>query len=85
MRTILSGLLGLSLLAVSPALACEYGKADGSDCVEDGSECVVYCEDGQVAGTMFWNGTVWTDGVKWDEDPGIEAQSICDANGSACQ
>lgn len=74
------------LLSVTAAQASAYTlqKPNGGACTKDGSECQVYCDNRQLAGSMYWNGSVWTDGVKWDEDQDAEAQKIVSANGSAC-
>ena len=74
------------LVVTSPAFACQVRSASGGgSCSKDGSTCNVYCDNGQLAGSMNWNGTVWTDGVKSDPDMNAEAKKICDANGSACK
>jgi len=73
----------LSLTATS-ASAYTTHKPDGSACAADGSECQVYCGNQQLAGSMYWNGSVWTDGVKWDPDMDVEARKIVAANGTAC-
>jgi hypothetical protein len=76
---------GLALLvAASPASAYRLRSASNGDCAKDGSTCNVYCANGQLAGSMNWNGNVWTDGVKSDPDMDAEAKKICAANGSAC-
>jgi hypothetical protein len=33
---------------------------------------------------MYWNGSVWTDGIKWDADRDVEARKIVAANGTDC-
>ena len=72
-------------VAAAPASACQIRSAfNGGSCTKDGSTCNVYCDNGQLAGSMNWNGSVWTDGVKWDPDMSAEARKICTANGSAC-
>ncbi len=82
----LGGLLaGVALLLVSvPASAYHLQTKDGKDCSKDGTECQVYCTDddhkGALAGSMYWNGSVWTDGVKWDKDQDVEAKKITAAN-----
>lgn len=77
--------IGLTLLvATHQASAYQLRSASNGPCTKDGSTCKVYCSNGQLAGTMNWNGTVWTDGVKWDADMDAEARKICAANGSAC-
>jgi hypothetical protein len=74
-------ILGIS---ATPASAYSLQKPNGQACTKDGSECQVYCDNKQLAGSMYWNGTVWTDGVKWDPDQDTEARKITAANGSAC-
>jgi hypothetical protein len=68
-----------------PASAYQLrSTSNGGSCSKDGGTCNVYCDNGQLAGTMNWNGSVWTDGVKSDPDMNAEARKICAANGSAC-
>ena len=71
-------------IAATPASAYRLQKPNGDACSKDGTECQVYCDNKQLAGSMFWNGSVWTDGVKWDENQDAEARKIVNANGSAC-
>ena len=79
-----SGLIALVLLiAAGPVSACEVRGPNGGPCSKDGRTCNVYCGN-ELAGSMNWNGTVWTDGVKSDPDMDAEARKICAANGSAC-
>jgi hypothetical protein len=79
-------LIALSLLiAAGPVSAFQVRGPNGSPCSKDGSTCNVYCDNGELAGSMNWNGTVWTDGVKSDPDMNAEARKICAANGSACR
>jgi hypothetical protein len=72
--------------AASPAFAYQLKLAsdNSKDCQADGSTCQVYCNNGHLAGSMNWNGSVWTDGVKWDKDKDVEARMICNADGTAC-
>lgn len=72
------------LLIASPALAYYTENDEGGGCSADGSACNVYCDNDDRAGIMFWNGSVWTDGVKSDEDFETEASAIVEANGTAC-
>ena len=72
------------LAAASTVSAYTLQKDDGSPCTQDGSNCNVFCDNGDLAGSMNWNGSVWTDGVKWDADRDAEARKICTANGTAC-
>jgi len=86
MKTVPLNVIALVLIIfASPALAYQLQSAStGAACMKDGSTCIVRCDNGQLAGTMNWNGSVWTDGVKSDPDVNAEAQKICAANGSAC-
>ena len=75
------------ILCVTATSASAYQlkkQSGGGPCGKDGSACDVYCNNGQLAGSMFWNGSVWTDGGKWDSDMDAEAKKIVSANGSAC-
>ncbi len=65
-------------LAIPPAVK------RGEPCRQDGALCIVYCQNGHLAGSMTWNGSVWTDGVKWDKDRDVEAKMIVAADGTAC-
>ena len=72
-------------IAAGPVSACKVTDAsNGGPCSKESSSCKVYCDNGQLGGTMNWNGSVWTDGVKWDPDMNAEARKICAANGSDC-
>lgn len=80
----------LGLLAAQSASAYRLERemppatARGQECRADGSTCLVFCDNGTRAGSMNWNGSVWTDGVKWDRDRDAEARNIVAANGSSC-
>ena len=82
LRLALAGLLLTPITAPAPALAY---KLSGDGCDANGKECKVYCDNGSLAGSRYWNGSVWTDGQKWDADKDAEAKKICAANGSACK
>jgi hypothetical protein len=83
------GMLGIVTVAIVvigvPAFAHTTRKPDNGFCTSDGNPCNVYCDNGQLAGVMYWNGSVWTDGVKSDANMDAEAQKICAANGVACK
>lgn len=80
---IVSGVL--LCVTATPALAYRLqNQSGGSSCPQDGSECKVFCDNGDLAGSMFWNNSVWTDGVKSDPDMDTEARKITAANGTAC-
>jgi hypothetical protein len=80
-----AALSGVTLVLVSTAAsAYVLQKSDGTGCSQDGDECKVYCDNEELAGSMYWNGSVWTDGVRSDEDPDVVASQIVAANGTAC-
>lgn len=77
--------VAFSFVLAAPASAYQLKAAsNGAACKADGSTCNVYCDNNQLAGAMNWNGSVWTDGVKWDKDKDAEARKIVAANGTAC-
>ena len=85
MKIVLLNVVAVALLvSASPASAFQLLGANGGSCMKDGSTCIVHCDNGELAGSMNWNGNVWTDGVKSDPDMNAEAQKICAANGTAC-
>jgi hypothetical protein len=68
----------------APTASLAY-SLQGKGCDRDGTECRVDCnKTGDLAGSMYWNGTVWTDGVKWDKDRDAMAKKVCAAYGTAC-
>jgi hypothetical protein len=82
------GLIALALVLVwapAPAFAYTTKKADGSGCTRDGSACHVYCDNNALAGTMYWNGARWSDGLRSDPDKDVVARQIVAANGTACR
>ena len=79
--TVLTGAL---VLLASAALAYSTKNDSGGECQKDGSACNVICKSGARAGTMYWNGSVWSDGVRTDPDKDGEAKKIVAANGAAC-
>jgi hypothetical protein len=86
MKTALSIIAAaITLVFASPASAYTLKNETADGCGGDGSVCIVYCENGSRAGSMAWNGSVWTDGVKWDKDKDAEAKKICAASGSDCK
>ena len=88
MKTALLTAVVVALLLASPASAYELrgGDPPTPGCSDD-EVCYVYCEgdaDGQLAGTMTYNGTNWSDGVRWDPDKDVVAAAIVAAYGTAC-
>lgn len=85
MRTVFLSSFAIVFLLASPAYAYRLkSAANPNDCAADGTLCTVFCDDGTLAGTMTWNGSVWTDGVKSDPSRDAEARKICAANGTSC-
>jgi hypothetical protein len=70
----------------TPAFAYSLQSEPGTNgCGGDGSGCIVFCSsNNNRAGEMYFNGSVWTDGVKWDASREAEAQKIVAANGADC-
>lgn len=65
------------ILFLSTAVAYElYCKSD---------KCTVTCANGQLAGTMYWNGSQWSDGIRSSTDKNKLADQIVAAQGSACR
>jgi hypothetical protein len=85
MKYLASIALVLALTAApAPAFAYTTKKGDGSACTTD-SACHVYCDNGTLAGTMYWNGTRWSDGLRSDPDKDVVARQIVAAQGSSCK
>jgi hypothetical protein len=82
--TSVTGLAGTLVLLASAAFAYSTKNDSGGECLKDGSACNVTCDSGARAGTMYWNGNVWSDGVRTDPDKDGEARKIVAANGAAC-
>jgi hypothetical protein len=73
----------------APASAYYVRNASGGACVQDGSACNVFCQNpddslGPLAGTMYWNGSVWSDGVRSDPNAYAVASAIVGAQGTYC-
>ena len=54
-------------------------------CNSAGDTCVVTCNNGQRAGVMYWNGSQWSDGVRFNKDKDALAKQMVAAQGTACQ
>lgn len=57
----------------------------GLDCDSSGISCKVFCSNGEYAGTMYWNGSKWSDGIRSDTDKFKLARQIVKAQGTLCQ
>lgn len=54
-------------------------------CNSSNDRCTVTCDNGEAAGTMYWNGTQWSDGIRWSKDRDELAGKMVAAQGSACR
>lgn len=54
-------------------------------CDQSDTTCVVTCNNGQTAGTMYWNGSQWSDGIRSSTDRNQLADQMVAAQGTACQ
>lgn len=54
-------------------------------CNSSGDACTVRCDNKQSVGTMYWNGSQWSDGVRWSKDKDEVARKMVAAQGSACR
>jgi hypothetical protein len=79
MKVLLSCLL-LFAGAMLPSTAGAYSL----DCSQS-DKCTVTCDNKTLAGTIYWNGSRWSDGIRSDTDKYKLAQKIVDAQGSACK
>ncbi len=50
-----------------------------------GDACKVYCNNKQFVGTMYWNGSKWSDGQRSDANRDKVASQMVKAQGSSCQ
>ena len=80
----LAAFLALFCALVATSSAALAYSLSGPGCDGNGKECVVNCDNGSRAGSMYWNGNVWTDGSKSNQNKDGEAKAICAANGTAC-
>lgn len=79
MKVLLSCLLffaGAMLSSTSGAYSLDCSKPD---------ICTVTCDNKTLAGTMYWNGSRWSDGIRSDTDKYKLAEQIVAAQGSACK
>jgi hypothetical protein len=54
-------------------------------CNSAGDACTVKCDNGQNAGTMYWNGSRWSDGLRSHTDKDTLAKQMVAAQGTACR
>lgn len=68
--------VGVLLLRTAEAYNLNCDKADA---------CKVYCENGQYVGTMYWNGSRWSDGLRSSSNKDEVARQMVAAQGSSCR
>ena len=73
---LLSGVLGMIPLAAL-AYSIKYNS--------EKTEAKIYCDNGQIAGTFYWNGSQWSNGVNSGGNIDELAKKQVALNGSACQ
>lgn len=78
MRIKLAGVLALTGLVFAGG-----AYAYSLECKDDA--CKVYCDNKQYIGTMHWNGSNWSDGVRWDPKREVVAELMVKAWGTSCQ
>lgn len=79
MKVLLTSILfltGAIFLSVAEAYNLSCGSSDS---------CKVTCDNGQHVGTMYWNGTRWSDGLRSSADKDQLARQMVAAQGSACR
>lgn len=77
MRHLLAAALGLAaVLYVATAAAYTLECGD--------QKCDVKCDNGQMIGTMYWNGSRWSDGLRSDPDKHVVAKQMVAAWGTSC-
>ena len=76
-------LVRFAILSAS-ILLMETASAYSLKCANDGQSCNVYCDSGQFVGTMYWNGSNWSDGLRSGPDRDAVAKQMVAAQGSAC-
>lgn len=69
------GLLALTVAGAAYAYTLEC----------NGDACKVYCDNKQFVGTMYWNGSNWSDGLRSDPSKDEVARQMVKAQGSSCQ
>jgi hypothetical protein len=73
----IAAMVGLAMGAfITPASAYQL------DCEKEA--CTVKCDNGEAIGTMYWNGSKWSDGVRADPDKHVVARMMVAAWGSSC-
>jgi hypothetical protein len=74
-------LLFLSALVALPLTAFAYSIKYNSD----KTEAKVFCDNGDLAGTFYWNGSQWSNGVSFGTNIDELAKRQIGIAGSACK
>lgn len=86
MRTITTVAIAVPIiLFATAAMAYTISASTGGPCTKDSGECIVRCNNKTVAGSMDWNGNVWTNGESWSQTKDGEAKKLVAEDGTACQ
>ena len=51
----------------------------------EGNACKVYCDSKELIGTMYWNGSNWSDGVRSDPKKEVVAELMVKAWVASCR
>ena len=75
-------LFGVSALAALTTNAIAYSIKYNSG----KTQATVYCDNGDLAGTLYWNGSAWSNG-KGLKGPDVDdlAQKLVKSSGKACK
>lgn len=76
-------ILWKNIVFVGVLFVASAANAYTTDC--SGDSCKVYCADGSYVGTMYWNGTRWSDGLRSDPNKDVVASQMVAAQGSSCK
>lgn len=72
----------LTAVLALPLSAAAYNIQYNSD----KTQATVYCDNGGVAGTLYWNGSTWTTGAGMSgNDVDALARRLVASSGSACK
>ena len=73
--------VAICLMLVMPPVAHAYDIRFNSD----KTEAKIYCNNGDLAGTFYWNGTRWSNGVNSESDIDALARKQVKIAGSECK
>jgi hypothetical protein len=66
---------------IVPTVALAYNITYNND----KTEAKIFCDNGTLAGTFYWNGSQWSNGVNSGTDIDALAKKQVALNGSACK